>query len=165
MRAHVVHTLDADDNDSMTYPRSAAIVAIALSSFFPLALPATAEETAPASTSAPADEYFGPLGLSVIGIRNDVAQTNGALAHVMLVEVSVHAWERRYPADVWLPRTVLALHRAYRRMSDPSAALHAVDTAAWLLQRYPLSAEARTLRAELAERLASADGDDTSADR
>ena len=64
---------------------------------------------------APADEYFGQLRMSVLGIRNElntlerraasgdrnVAAMSGKLA---LVDDAMRDWRTRYPRDTWLPR-------------------------------------------------------------
>jgi hypothetical protein len=149
----------------MIYSRFAAIVAIAAGLTLLAPISAAAQSTpAQIAKAAPADEYFGPLGLSVIGIQNSlthaairldrIGQGDGdALHSVGLVEKSIRDWETRYPGDVWLPKTVLALHRVYRRIASQAAEERAMDCAAWLLAKYPDSGEARTLRAELAGEL------------
>ncbi len=78
-------------------------------------------------------------------------EDTGTLQNVTLLEACVHDWEAKYPADSWLPATVLALHRAYRKMASAESVRRSVDTASWLIARYPNSAEARTARAELIE--------------
>ncbi len=131
-------------------------------------MPAVADTT-PANTyaaaafahAAPADEYFGPLGLSILGIRNMLVETTqrldrsgeetGTFRNVTLLEACVRDWEAKYPGDSWLPGTVLALHRAYRKIASAESVRHSVDTASWLIVRYPNSAEARAARAELIE--------------
>jgi hypothetical protein len=64
---------------------------------------------------APADEYFGQLRMSVLGIRNElntlerraaggdrnVAAMSGKLA---LVDDAMRDWRAHYPRDTWLPR-------------------------------------------------------------
>jgi hypothetical protein len=64
---------------------------------------------------APADEYFGQLRMSVLGIRNElntlerratsgdrnVPAMSGKLA---LVDDALRDWRTRYPRDTWLPR-------------------------------------------------------------
>ena len=64
---------------------------------------------------APADEYFGQLRMSVLGIRNElntlerratsgdrnVAAMSGKLA---MVDDAMRDWRTRYPRDTWLPR-------------------------------------------------------------
>jgi hypothetical protein len=148
----------------MIFARTAAVAAIAASLTFVAAAPLSAQTTlALASNSAPADEYFGPLKMSVLGIKNSIVETSArldsapgddeSLHNANLVEASVREWESKYPRDAWLPRTILALHRVYRRMASAEANLHAVDMAAWLIAKYPGSDEARSLRSELAGRL------------
>jgi hypothetical protein len=121
---------------------------------------------AAAANVAPADEDFGPLRLTVLGMRNSIAKTDlrldlagldtgDTLKNVALVEASIRDWEARYPGDTWLPKMVLALHRVYAKIPDRGAALHAVDIAAWLLAKYPASDEAKGLRQEFAASLAA----------
>jgi hypothetical protein len=64
---------------------------------------------------APADEYFGQLRMSVLGIRNElnglerrassgdrnVAAMSGKLA---MVDDAMRDWRVHYPRDTWLPR-------------------------------------------------------------
>jgi hypothetical protein len=148
----------------MIFARTAAVAAIAASLTFVAAAPLSAQTTvALISQSAPADEYFGPLKMSVLGIKNSIVETSArldtapgdeeSLRNASLVEASVREWAAKYPRDTWLPRTILALHRVYRRMALEEANSHAVDMAAWLIAKYPESGEARSLRTELAGRL------------
>jgi len=79
---------------------------------------ACAAATAQAATMrdlAPADEYFGQLRMSVLGIRNElntlerraaggdrnVSAMSGKLA---MVDDAMRDWRSRYPRDTWLPR-------------------------------------------------------------
>jgi hypothetical protein len=78
---------------------------------------------------APADEYFGRLRMSVLGIRNElvtlerragggdrnVAAMSGKLA---LVDDAIRDWRAHYPRDTWLPR--------YQRQSARVAAMIAL---------------------------------------
>ncbi|HEX3464136.1 MAG TPA: hypothetical protein VHS78_08835 [Candidatus Elarobacter sp.] len=64
---------------------------------------------------APADEYFGQLRMSVLGIRNElnalerratsgdrnVSAMSGKLA---MVDDAMRDWRAHYPRDTWLPR-------------------------------------------------------------
>jgi hypothetical protein len=122
--------------------------------------PAVAQ-TAAAHRLAPADEYFGPLKMSVLGIQNvlrdeavRLASSNppepgAAYAHANLVERSILDWEAKYPADHWLPRTVFGLQRLYARIPSPESRQHAAEIAAWLIARWPSSAEAARMRGEV----------------
>jgi hypothetical protein len=152
--------------------RGAILTIVAVTTLFS-AMPASADNAgtylraSQALLCAPADEYFGPLGLSVLGIRNQISETSARLDRagvdgedathgVALVEESVRDWESKYPRDTWLPRTVLALHRVYRRIANAESLRRSVDTASWLIARYPQTAEARAARGELADAMAQA---------
>jgi len=138
-----------------------AFIAVAL--LLSVAGPASAQSTALAKV-APADEYFGPLKMSILGIRNSLrtefvklesvanVDTGDAFRHAAFVEKSIREWERKYPADSWLPRSVLALHRVYTRIASDEAERSAAETAAWLIERYPHSAEAAQVRSEAGRR-------------
>lgn len=160
----------ADDDRGMNIRLRAAIVTAAAFSYLAFSLPASAETTGYAephavtgvSQLAPADEYFGPLRLSVLGLHNHIvdtasrvergdADTGGTMKHLALLEASVRDLEGKYPADSWLPRMVLDLHRVYRRIGTEEASLRSIDVASWLLHNYRNSSEAQTLRGELAE--------------
>ena len=136
-------------------------------------VPAAATTTNPAAKKpaalavAPADEYFGPLAMSILGIRNALkdsaakldadakADCDATAKHVELIEVSVHAWETKYPKDSWLPRTVLALEHVYARIHTDEGRQRATQTAAWLSKRYAKSKEAVALHDELAQAAAA----------
>ena len=76
---------------------------------------APAVRAANMSDLAPADQYFGQLKMSVLGIRNElnalerravggdrnVAAMSGKLA---MVDDAMRDWRRHYPRDSWLPR-------------------------------------------------------------
>ena len=73
---------------------------------------------------APADEYFGRMKMSVLGIRNaldgierraaggdrNYAAMGGQLAWV---DDAMRDWESKYPRDTWLPR----FHRTRDRVA------------------------------------------------
>jgi hypothetical protein len=80
-----------------------------------LACLAPAAHAAGMSDLAPADQYFGQLKMSVLGIRNElntlerravsgdrnVSAMSGKLA---MVDDAMRDWRRHYPRDTWLPR-------------------------------------------------------------
>lgn len=110
---------------------------------------------------APADEYFGPLKLSVLGIQNSLRDESARVGassagnpdstfqHVTLLEASVRDWETKYPGDTWLPRTLLTLERLYVKIESDRSRQHAGEVASWLIDRYPASPETTRLRAEI----------------
>jgi hypothetical protein len=79
-------------------------------------------------TIAPADEYFGPTKMSVLGIRNTIQDTQirasgdpdhmtahywGALS---LTNSALSDWATKYPHDTWIPRNAFLLSRLFDRM-------------------------------------------------
>jgi len=123
----------------------------------------TQKATAKPSTVvlAPADEYFGPLKLSFIGMRNTIrdlglrydvnhdiaAQT---VASAQLTERAVHDWERKYPKDTQIPKTIYLLQRLYTKVLTLDARAHAHACAMWLFGDYGKSGQARQLKRTLA---------------
>jgi hypothetical protein len=121
---------------------------------------ALAGESGAASGPAPADEYFGSLHMSVLGVRNvlhdvgrhieaDPANGSRYLGMIVLTETSIRDWESKYPADSWLPRSIYGLQHLYGKLSGPECARKALDVANWLIGHYPSSEYARTMRDEL----------------
>lgn len=117
-------------------------------------------ETVPIWAYAPADEYFGPLKMSILGVNNAIVNvkrrqhdgvmsddTSAALAQVRL---SIRDCQQKYPRDPWVARATFALATTYAAFSDARARRRAGDTAAWLASSYPRSTETLRLRYELA---------------
>jgi hypothetical protein len=111
---------------------------------------------------APADEYFGHMKMSVLGIANTIHDAGrrldeGASPEDMLrgpLYFAVDAlrdWERKYPNDHWIPRDLLALERVYMRAGSQESQAMARRTARWLLADYPESFEAREARVAVGE--------------
>jgi len=88
---------------------------------------------------APADEYFGPTKMSVLGIRNTIQDTQirasgdpdhmtarywGALS---LTNAALADWAAKYPHDLWIPRNALLMSRLFDHMhtADGDAAANA----------------------------------------
>jgi hypothetical protein len=113
---------------------------------------------------APADEYFGRLKMSILGIRNtirdaglrvdaDSQRATAYLGQLPLTEDAIHDWERKYPADNWLPGTLFALERLYAKVDNEDARQHAKTTMVWLVHDFPRSTFAATGKKELAQNL------------
>jgi hypothetical protein len=91
------------------------LVALSMAIMIMIASAVTTARAATMRDLAPADEYFGQLRMSVLGIRNElntlerraaggdrnVAAMSGKLA---LVDDAMRDWRTRYPRDTWLPR-------------------------------------------------------------
>ncbi len=96
---------------------------------------------------APADEYFGRLKLSILGIRNQLhdlslrlqfAPSEGAdiLGSASFVEDALHDWEQKYPADPWLAKNVFQLTQLYSQVRTDDGQRCAARALHWLLGRY-----------------------------
>jgi hypothetical protein len=106
---------------------------------------------------APADQYFGKLQLSVVGMRNTIRDlglrydVNHDIAlqtydTALLAEISVRDWEKKYPHDDQLPHTVFYLQRLYTKILIADSRARAQVTALWLFADFPKSPQARQLR-------------------
>jgi hypothetical protein len=111
---------------------------------------------------APADEYFGRLKMSILGIRNvikddalkidaDPAQGPGVISGIAMTEDALHDWEAKYPQDTWLPHSLFTLERLYAKIDSDIARAKAKATMAWLVHDFPQSPQAKIGRIELAQ--------------
>ena len=107
--------------------------------------------------AAPADEYFGPQKISVLGVRTmlDRAKTrldfgvgddDATHRSLFLAEVTIRAWQAKYPNDYWLPRMYGKLLALYTRMSGAAVERRSSGIASLLLAQFPASWEAHELR-------------------
>jgi hypothetical protein len=107
--------------------------------------------------TAPADEYFGQLKISPLGVRNEINHINTWLdagwgtrmAHESLELVSaLDDWQHQYPHDATLPQHILDVYKLLDRMaSDASAHDAAEHLRHVLLVEYANSSQARSLAA------------------
>jgi hypothetical protein len=105
---------------------------------------------------APADEYFGRMGMSVLGIRNEINRINKYLdtgwgermanAGTLLAD-AVDAWHKEYPHDTALPDTLLKTYRTLRRINADQVGVAAEQMRHILLVEYTDSSQARELLA------------------
>jgi hypothetical protein len=107
---------------------------------------------------APADEYFGRLKMSILGIRNqlrDLAlrlqyapeKSADVMGPASFVEDALHDWEHKYPSDPWLPKNVFQLTQLYAQIHTDEGQRSTSRVLQWLLARYgrtPYAAQART---------------------
>ncbi len=126
----------------------------------PAAKPALAKK-APPIRVAPADEYFGKLKLSVLGIRNtikdvglnvDIDQTRWTqlASKAAFAEDAVRDWEKKYPQDTWLAKTVFALERMYAKLDSDEGRKRSLGTMKWLVHDFPKTWYGKTGKKELA---------------
>jgi len=145
---------------------AASATARAVADEQPLALPALIPVVAVAPLNplahrhakAPADEYFGHLKQSILGVRNVVldidaradnaaADAASGMCHkLVLAEDALRDWESKFPDDSWIPRFGYAMLKDYEKIdsvivADDShvAGDHAIDLANWLDATYPNS--------------------------
>jgi hypothetical protein len=99
---------------------------------------------------APADEYFGKLKMSILGIRNtikdqglkvdnDPEKAPSTLNAIALTEDAVHDWEHKYPCDGWLPGTIYGLEHFYAKIRTNDGVKHVHAMYAWLRRDFPRS--------------------------
>lgn len=109
---------------------------------------------------APADEYFGRLKMSILGIRNQLHdldlrlqyapdKSEDVLGSAAMVEDAVRDWEHKYPADPWLARSVYQLTALYARVHTPHGLAQASRTLRWLLARYGRTSYAHQARLQI----------------
>lgn len=94
------------------------------------------------SDLAPADEYFGRMKMSILGISNTIhdagvhldAGANPTIVANSLAwaEDAIGDWSRRYPRDPWIPRSLAALRLTYARIPTPWGQESARRVAVWL---------------------------------
>ncbi len=87
------------------------------------------------STLAPADEYFGPMGMSILGIRNEIRRVNimigygeakqqsGAAVQVALAIDDLH---KVYPRDRDVPQLLFDIQQTLAKIDTPES--HAART-------------------------------------
>jgi hypothetical protein len=113
---------------------------------------------------APADEYFGRLKLSILGVRNtlrdlgaradaDPPHAATILGPIGFTEDAIHEWEKKYPRDTWLPTSILALERDYAKVDSDEGRSRTLATMMWLVHDYPTSAAGKLGKSELAHGL------------
>lgn len=96
---------------------------------------------------APADEYFGRMKMSILGIRNqlrDLAlrlqyspdKSEDVLGSARWVEDAMHDWEHKYPGDPWLAKSVYDLTSLYSNVHTDHGQAKAQYALHWLLVKY-----------------------------
>ncbi len=110
---------------------------------------------------APADEYFGPMKLSILGIRNtirdlgfkidaDPSKGDAEIASAAFAEKAIRDWQKKYPRDTQLPRNIYYLEHLYAKVQTPLGSQKTYATETWLFTAYGTSPQAKQLRKEIA---------------
>lgn len=106
------------------------------------------------STLAPADEYFGRMGMSILGMRNELKRINIYLdagygdresnSAVLLAE-AVDDLHKVYPRDRDLPGLLLTTYTMLQRLHTPASAQSALNLRTILTVEYQDTEQARQL--------------------
>lgn len=108
------------------------------------------------STLAPADEYFGRMGMSILGIENQLKRINFMLDYnygnresdaTVLVAESIDDMHKVYPRDRDLPMLLYWCYTTLERMTDDPSQRAAAHLRAILTVEYQDSPQARKLLA------------------
>jgi hypothetical protein len=125
-----------------------------------LALAATAAVAAAATSSAPADESFGPFKYTAVSVRTKVdalgrayrerwADDASLLHDAGLVESSYRVWAERYPHDPWLAPTAFHIAQLYAEIQTPEARAKALEMFRYVAQTFPATREGHLARLRL----------------
>jgi hypothetical protein len=110
---------------------------------------------------APADEYFGRMKLSILGIGNimhdtklreayDPAHAADNYAKLSLAEDALEDWAAKYPQDTWLPGKAYYMSHEFWAMNTPDGDRAAERCRALLLSRFAASRYSLRARTEVA---------------
>lgn len=106
------------------------------------------------TTLAPADEYFGPMGMSILGIRNELNRVNYMIGYgyarqesgeAVQIAVSVDDLHKVYPRDRDLPQLLLDVYQTLGKIGTPDASAAAAHMRAILTVEYQDTPQARSL--------------------
>lgn len=106
--------------------------------------------------TAPADEYFGRLKISPIGIHNEVIRVNKYLdvgwgyrmqPAALQVDSAVEDWQKQYPRDYTLPAELLDTYKLLERIGTPETKASGDRVKNLLLVQYPSTRQAQELAA------------------
>jgi hypothetical protein len=106
--------------------------------------------------TAPADEYFGNLKYSPLGVHNELVRVNAYLdkgwgtrmePDAMQVDSAVEDWQKQYPHDRTLPANLLDTYRLLQRVATDKTKMAAARIKDVLLIQYAASREAQQVTA------------------
>ncbi len=117
---------------------------------------------APPVRVAPADEYFGKLKMSVLGIRNTIKDVGANIeidqtrwtqqaSKAAFAEDAIRDWEKKYPQDTWLAKTVFALERMYAKLDSGEGRRRSLASMTWLVHDFPKSWYGKAGKREIAQ--------------
>jgi len=104
--------------------------------------------------TAPADEYFGHLKYSPLGVHNELVRVGKYLdagwgyrmaGAALQIDSAVEDWQHQYPRDTTLPASILEVYKLLRRVDTTSTKDAATKLRSLLLVQYPDTSQARDL--------------------
>src|SRR5690348_2366336 len=135
--------------------------AMALASSTPTSVHHTAavKHAAPAPKVAPADEYFGRMKMSILGITNSIRDTGTRegfdpshasqyYGGLMLTENALMDWAHKYPQDSWIPRRAYDLSHDFWHMHTADGDRQAQVCRNILFHQFPHNHWAQVARTE-----------------
>jgi len=122
----------------------------------------TTSEAATVNKIAPADEYFGRLKMSILGIANTIKdqtvrfdrrpeEMESEMSTIGFAVDAIHDWEHKYPSDPWIAKSLFYLERFYNRIPTDAGRAQAKATMAWLVHDFPNTWYGKIGKRELAE--------------
>lgn len=116
----------------------------------------------PAHKIAPADEYFGRLKMSILGIANTIKDQGlkydrqpdsypSLVSSIRFCEDAIRDWEHKYPGDPWVPKTLFNLEHFYQKVTTDEGRARAKATIMWLIHDFPKSSYSKAAQRELSE--------------
>jgi hypothetical protein len=146
-----------------TPPRSVEEIAVRAKSLVlcTILVAAFAHPAAANPVVAPADEYFGRMKLSILGIGNimhdtklreayDPAHAADNYTKLASAEDALEDWAAKYPQDTWLPGKAYYMSHEFWAMNTPDGDRAAERCRALLLSRYAESRYSLRARSEIA---------------
>jgi hypothetical protein len=114
------------------------------------------------SKIAPADEYFGRLKMSILGISNTIKdqtlrfdrrpeEMESEMSSISFAVDAIHDWEHKYPSDPWIAKSLFFVERFYNRIPTDAGRSQAKATMAWLVHDFPKTWYGKVGKRELAE--------------
>jgi hypothetical protein len=106
------------------------------------------------TTLAPADEYFGPMGMSILGIRNELSRVNYLIHYgyakqesgmAVQVAVSIDDLHKVYPRDRDLPQLLFDVYSTLQKIDTPDAKAERAHVRAILTVEYQDTKQAQDL--------------------
>ena len=128
----------------------------------PVAIAETKSTVAAQKKIAPADEYFGRLKMSILGIANTIKdqtlrfdrrpeEMESEMNTIGFAVDAVHDWEHKYPGDPWIAKSLFSIERFYNRIPTDAGRAQAKATMAWLVRDFPHTWYGKVGKRELAE--------------